>query len=357
MDIIYLLFTAITVFSIIVLFDIIFRQRGNLLLKSHFTIIVLCILISALIVSARINNNNTFVIQIILKAILAASFINIYAVIYVPKLKFPVFLLSLYVVLFTMYSLYMNKDQYMYTRVVTIKTLFDLENNGVNLPIIFQVLHKVMLLVYFSTLSYFAYVIFYVSQHRNAYFKHIKKWSFLLFSISIFTFILYLPFTYLSNSQFNRYIIISFLYLFGLLIIFYRPTFINTYSTSIIFNNNFQNESVTEAVDDFIFRQLFFDNKYYLNTNASLNELAKNMNVSATDLYKYIYLNFPLTFNELVNSNRIKYFVTIITDPKFANYSIDALAKESGFTSRQNLYKPYKKYQGGNPSDLFKSAS
>jgi len=28
------------------------------------------------------------------------------------------------------------------------------------------------------------------------------------------------------------------------------------------------------------------------------------------------------------------------------------LAKEVGFSSRQHLYKPFKKFHGGNPSDI-----
>jgi len=38
--------------------------------------------------------------------------------------------------------------------------------------------------------------------------------------------------------------------------------------------------------------------------------------------------------------------------PENKNLTIDALSKEAGFSSRQQLYKPFKKFHGGNPSDL-----
>jgi hypothetical protein len=38
-----------------------------------------------------------------------------------------------------------------------------------------------------------------------------------------------------------------------------------------------------------------------------------------------------MSFDELVNKNRIDYFVEIIKDPKFNSYTVEALALEVGF--------------------------
>jgi AraC-like DNA-binding protein len=77
--------------------------------------------------------------------------------------------------------------------------------------------------------------------------------------------------------------------------------------------------------------------------------------VGSNDLYKFVYYKYNMTFNDLVNKHRVEYFIDIIHNPKFLNYTIDALAKEAGFSSRQHLYKPFKKFHGGNPSDLIDS--
>ena len=69
-------------------------------------------------------------------------------------------------------------------------------------------------------------------------------------------------------------------------------------------------------------------------------------------MFNYIYYTYSMSFDELVNKSRVEYFVEIIKDPKYKNYTIEALALEVGFTSRQRFYQPFKKYHGGNPSDL-----
>ena len=56
--------------------------------------------------------------------------------------------------------------------------------------------------------------------------------------------------------------------------------------------------------------------------------------------------------DELVNKSRVGHFVEIVKEPKYKNYTVEALAMEVGFSSRQRFYQPFKKYHGGNPSDL-----
>jgi AraC-like DNA-binding protein len=64
-----------------------------------------------------------------------------------------------------------------------------------------------------------------------------------------------------------------------------------------------------------------------------------------------------MTFNDLINKNRVDYFIDIIHNPKYLNFTIDALAREAGFSSRQHLYKPFKKFHGGNPSDIVEAVA
>jgi YesN/AraC family two-component response regulator len=61
--------------------------------------------------------------------------------------------------------------------------------------------------------------------------------------------------------------------------------------------------------------------------------------------------------NEIINKNRVDYFIELVRSPKYNQYSIDALAKEAGFNSRHHLYKPFKKFHGGTPSDFISSVN
>ena len=69
-------------------------------------------------------------------------------------------------------------------------------------------------------------------------------------------------------------------------------------------------------------------------------------------MFNYVYFNYSMSFDELVAKSRVEYFVDIIKLPKYKNYTVEALALEVGFSSRQRFYQPFKKYHGGNPSDL-----
>lgn len=140
------------------------------------------------------------------------------------------------------------------------------------------------------------------------------------------------------------------------MLIFYRPSFLNKSSMKISFGNNFTKESDFE-VNEFEFINIFYTNFYFTDNEASLDSLAKKLNVSSNDLYKFIYYKYSMTFNDLLNKNRVDFFTDLINNPKYLNYTIDALAKEAGFSSRQHLYKPFKKFHGGNPSDLIEAKS
>jgi YesN/AraC family two-component response regulator len=101
---------------------------------------------------------------------------------------------------------------------------------------------------------------------------------------------------------------------------------------------------------DFNFQ--FYTNFYYKNKAANIEEFSNIMGVGKEVMFNYIYFNYSMTFDELINKARVEYFVEIIKDAKFKNYTVEALALEVGFSSRQRFYQPFKKYHGGNPSDL-----
>ena len=98
----------------------------------------------------------------------------------------------------------------------------------------------------------------------------------------------------------------------------------------------------------------FFDNLYYLNTETSISDLAIKLGTNGDALQEYIKEKFGLTFSELINKYRIEYFVSMISSGEYSNITIDALSVKAGFRSRQNLNKSFKKFHGGNPSDLIR---
>jgi AraC-like DNA-binding protein len=137
-----------------------------------------------------------------------------------------------------------------------------------------------------------------------------------------------------------------------LIVILYRPSCINKNGTKISFGFLFNKNEFSSAIKDIDFNFHFYTSLYYKNKNADIADFANIMGVSKDIMFNYIYFTYSISFEELVNKARIQYFVEIIKTPEFKNYTVEALALEVGFSSRQRFYQPFKKYHGGNPSDL-----
>lgn len=191
-------------------------------------------------------------------------------------------------------------------------------------------------------------------QSQNLYHYKIRRWSF-LFAIHLITvFTLGIFQSYLGIENFTLRIagaIVSFSFIHTLL---FRPKFLNNSSLKAVQGTLFNMPTVKE-ISMAQFTDAFFYQMYFLKSDASIDDLSLELNIEPDDLYRFIYSNFQTGFNDLVNSNRITYFTDLVKSKKFPLYTIDALAKESGFTSRHHLYRPFKKFHGGNPSDFIRS--
>ena len=92
--------------------------------------------------------------------------------------------------------------------------------------------------------------------------------------------------------------------------------------------------------------------------DATLEQFCSQNGITANDQFQdQILKNYNMSFSNLVNKNRVDYFIELVKSPKFKHYSIDALAKEAGFNSRHHLYKPFRKFHGGTPSDFIDSVN
>jgi AraC-like DNA-binding protein len=189
---------------------------------------------------------------------------------------------------------------------------------------------------------------------ENIYFKKIKSWSiFGVYAIS-----LQFPnklFNVLSIIDDNSYKFVTvFTYLLILLFVLFRPKFLNRTNLKVLLSSAFNSKDRSPfSINDF--ELIFFNQVFYLNSKATLDDFGKIMSVSPDMIGKFIYQNYKTNFSDLVNKSRINYFVTLVSDGQHTNHTIESLALLSGFGSRQSLYKQFKKFHGGNPSDLYNS--
>jgi len=347
------LYFTIFVLSILVFIDAVIKIKKPLLLKINFlTIIALLGLIS--FTYLHLTSMIKLLIIVLSKGFIFLSILNIFTILYFPNLKkwiyFLTFTFIIFVALIFNYLIH-NSLLYQHLNSTSIFPIWSIKHNW---PIYLSIFRATYVFLLFSTLGYYCYSILFRFHHQNVYFDKIKNWSISILIFTIYLFILYLPLTFLNFKDTFVYFNSILTHFAFLLIIFYRPVFLNKSSFKILFGESFKKEN-DQYISELDFINLFYTKEYFLKNNASLEDFATIMNVSSNDLYKFIYFNYSTTFNDLINKNRVEYFINILQNTKYNNFTIDALAKEAGFSSRQHLYKPFKKFHGGNPSDLLET--
>ena len=221
-----------------------------------------------------------------------------------------------------------------------------------NLPMYLDFFLEIDFILFNLFCLYYIYNILFKFSFKNIYFKRVQVWTFSFFMV-IVTQLVIIVFTMIFKipSDFKSYI--TTVYALALLLtILYRPSFINKNGSKISFGFLFNRNDFSSDIKEVDFNFHFYTNLYYKNKTADITEFSNIMGVSKDIMFNYIYFTYSMSFDELVNKSRVEYFVEIIKESKYKNYTVEALAMEVGFNSRQRFYQPFKKYHGGNPSDL-----
>lgn len=205
-----------------------------------------------------------------------------------------------------------------------------------------------------SHLFYFWYVIYNKLNLNNIYYEKIKNWTTFIFILSMLVILANIAIAFVADKPFWVNNLTIFICFSILLLVLKRPSFLNNSAKKIAFGHKFNLEHEAE-IEELTFLHLFQEQKYFAKKDASLEDLANQLKVSAQHLSQFIQKKYAMSFSDLVNKNRVNYFFEIVQDPAYHNFTIDALAREVGFSSRQHLNKPFKKFHGGNPSDLVES--
>jgi AraC-like DNA-binding protein len=89
--------------------------------------------------------------------------------------------------------------------------------------------------------------------------------------------------------------------------------------------------------------------KYYLNQNLTIYELAKEMNLSSRAISTCINRDLGYNFSEWVNNYRVDHAMALLADPQSNHLSIEGVGSEAGFKSRSAMYTAFKKKTGQAP--------
>ena len=189
----------------------------------------------------------------------------------------------------------------------------------------------------------------------NIYFIQLRTWTLYLLLFQLLSGISFVIYVYLDPGYKNiAYLFVLIFNYAGILLFLFRPKFLNRSNLKIKLGSIFD-KKVDDSLTEKLFSEVFFTHVFYLNKDASVETLKKQLNVTSEILNNFLYTNYGLALTDLVNKYRVGYFIDLVNTGDYGNYTIDALAQKAGFGSRFHLYKSFKKFHGGTPSDFIRS--
>jgi tetratricopeptide (TPR) repeat protein len=113
-------------------------------------------------------------------------------------------------------------------------------------------------------------------------------------------------------------------------------------------------EKKTEIINKI--KHLLFEEKIYLHSNITIIGLAEKVMASRTYVSQIINESFDDNFTNMINKYRIKHARKMLSGEENNVYSIEGIAKSSGFTSISSFNTLFKKHTGLTPSMFRKLA-
>lgn len=337
---------GILLISVLVFFDVLIQFKRPFVLKLLLLLIVVCI---GVYTFGHFFEFYYYYSRVIIELpihILSIACINFIFQLYQNKLSRFVLVSSILIFLLgTLVPIYYN---YKYGLNIYTTNYYKHPLTKFNISIV-----RILINIYFFSLCiYYLLNILNKYNQTNVYFKQLRLWcTFLIGILMLFSVLGTLKYSLPNHTTirfFGNIILLA-----PLIIILYRPVFLNKMPINISFLSIFSS-NINEKISADIFTLEFFTNLYYLKEKCNSIDLSETLGVSQEVLIKNIKVNYDMSFTDLVNKYRILYFIELVNHPKSKLLTIDALSKQSGFSSRQNMSFFFKKFHGGSPSDYVK---
>jgi AraC-like DNA-binding protein len=117
--------------------------------------------------------------------------------------------------------------------------------------------------------------------------------------------------------------------------------------------------SVNKLNPDLLNRLLLYmsEKKPYLDSELTLSNLAKDLNISRSQLSILINEGTGDNFYDFVNKYRVEEVKRLLTDPNVKNYNLLGIALEAGFKSKSTFNLIFKRFTGLTPTEYRKNLS
>ena len=92
-----------------------------------------------------------------------------------------------------------------------------------------------------------------------------------------------------------------------------------------------------DATHKMVFDHHFFELKYYLHKEASIEDFAILLNIGDQQLAEISNNYYNVTFQMLINENRYKHFLQELESPLNANLTIESIVKLCGYENNDRF--------------------
>ena len=99
------------------------------------------------------------------------------------------------------------------------------------------------------------------------------------------------------------------------------------------------------------------EKKPYLDAELTLSSLAKELNLSRSQLSQLINAGIGENFYDFVNKYRVEEVKKLMTDPKMNNFNLLGIALEAGFKSKSTFNLIFKRFTGLTPSEYKRNST
>jgi len=111
------------------------------------------------------------------------------------------------------------------------------------------------------------------------------------------------------------------------------------------FKNFFSKPHLSSNDSKSVFDHYFFDSKYYLHPNASIENFSILLNISPDQLNHISKVYYNCLFEKLLNQQRYVYFLDELNNPINANLSMESVIKLCGFQNEEKFVKYLKEIE------------
>lgn len=94
--------------------------------------------------------------------------------------------------------------------------------------------------------------------------------------------------------------------------------------------------------------------QYYLNPKLNLNSLSKKLKSNSSYVSQTINTIEQKSFLDFINFYRVEHAQKLLLTPEYDKYTVEFIAKESGFKSLSAFYNAFKKFAGVTPKEFLK---